>query len=192
MLSQTRRIPWNKGKKGLQISWNKKPINLDGKKKCRDCSELKEFNDFTFNKSSNDGRSCHCRKCFNIIMNHKKSENPHKYKEADRLSYIRHKNNYRSNQLKRTVGINLQEYNSMFTVQEGKCKICRTHQSKLNLGLAVDHCHKTGRVRGLLCGKCNTALGLLEDNSEIVKGMIEYLKCNQPTMDVAQLGIVSA
>lgn len=61
-------------------------------------------------------------------------------------------------------GISEADYDFMFAYQGGACGICRTPQSDLSKALAVDHCHKTGRIRGLLCGNCNTALGLMKDS----------------------------
>ena len=54
------------------------------------------------------------------------------------------------------------EYNEMFRKQKGCCAICGTHQTKLTKQLAVDHCHKSGKNRGLLCTTCNTHLGIYE------------------------------
>ena len=64
----------------------------------------------------------------------------------------------------------------MFDEQGGRCKICGVHQSEIKRSLCVDHDHETGKVRGLLCGKCNTAIGLFGDNRELVKLAFEYLE----------------
>ena len=58
--------------------------------------------------------------------------------------------------------------------QDGKCAICSNPQE--NRRLAVDHCHKTGKVRGLLCQGCNTGIGGLKDDTERIKKAIDYLK----------------
>lgn len=54
-------------------------------------------------------------------------------------------------------------YNEMFTAQNGCCAICKSHQSNYTKSLHIDHCHKTGVVRGLLCAKCNSDLATVED-----------------------------
>jgi hypothetical protein len=77
--------------------------------------------------------------------------------------------------LRRCYGLTMVEYQLMFDKQEGKCKICNRKRYK-NGYLFVDHCHKTGRVRGLLCAFCNSALGMLDDNPDLLKTAIEYLK----------------
>jgi hypothetical protein len=75
----------------------------------------------------------------------------------------------------RQYGITVEDYNRMFEEQGGRCKICETHQSELSKALAVDHDHSTGRVRGLLCHRCNTALGLMNDDPRTIRKMIAYL-----------------
>jgi hypothetical protein len=64
--------------------------------------------------------------------------------------------------LLKTYNITLNDYNEMFKKQEGKCSICKKHQNELKKILYVDHDHKTGKVRGLLCKNCNVALGYYE------------------------------
>lgn len=70
----------------------------------------------------------------------------------------------RNGWLKRQYGITLTDYDALFQFQRGMCKICHSTHSRRDIQthLCVDHCHKTGRVRGLLCVKCNTLIGMLE------------------------------
>ena len=56
------------------------------------------------------------------------------------------------------------------------CQICGRHKSEFNKGLAIDHCHKTGTIRGLLCYICNTSLGRFNDNIKSLENAILYLK----------------
>ena len=87
------------------------------------------------------------------------------------------KHYYRKNNLK-ALGLTFEDYDRMYSDQDGCCKICGTHSTKLTYMLATDHCHKTGKVRGLLCSKCNTAIGLLNDDVELISKVIDYLKCH--------------
>jgi hypothetical protein len=75
------------------------------------------------------------------------------------------------------AGINLsvEGYNQMFLGQEGRCAICERHQSDCKKALAVDHCHTTGKVRGLLCNSCNAGLGFLKDDAGLIKRVLDYL-----------------
>lgn len=77
--------------------------------------------------------------------------------------------------LKKNYGINFEEYKKMFDEQNGCCAICGQHQSKLKFALAVDHNHQTKKIRGLLCGKCNTGIGNLDDDIAILQSAIIYL-----------------
>jgi hypothetical protein len=70
----------------------------------------------------------------------------------------------------------MDDYNALFTKQEGRCAICQRHQSELRRTLMVDHIHGTKTVRGLLCFDCNTAIGRLGDNLEGVQRAVEYLR----------------
>jgi hypothetical protein len=80
----------------------------------------------------------------------------------------------KSSYLKRRFGITLEEYLAMESAQEGLCAICgRPEPSGKNM--AVDHCHKTGKVRGLLCHLCNRSLGGFGDDPEVVRAALTYL-----------------
>lgn len=72
-------------------------------------------------------------------------------------------------------GITKADYDRLLEAQGGVCAICRGTQVNRRKRLDVDHCHKTGRVRGLLCGFCNRALGMLKDNPELFLRVVTYL-----------------
>jgi hypothetical protein len=76
-------------------------------------------------------------------------------------------------------GLTYADYRRMFVEQGGACAICGTTepggQGKTRT-LVVDHCHRTDRVRRLLCTCCNSALGMVDDDPEILKKMIAYLQ----------------
>ncbi len=76
---------------------------------------------------------------------------------------------------KQKYGISLEDYNKMFQEQNGCCAICKTHQAELKNKLSIDHCHKTERIRGLLCQKCNHAIGLLNDDPDLIESAKEYV-----------------
>jgi hypothetical protein len=79
--------------------------------------------------------------------------------------------------LKKLYGITLGDYDQMVEKQNGKCAICESTEPKSNgARFAVDHDHKTGKVRGLLCGSCNTGIGKLGDDIALLTSAIEYLK----------------
>ena len=78
----------------------------------------------------------------------------------------------RNRQLQKAYGISLDDYNELFIQQGGKCAICGKLQSEFDYPFHVDHDHKTGKVRGLLCSGCNTGLGHFE---KLHKEMQDYL-----------------
>lgn len=79
--------------------------------------------------------------------------------------------------IERMYGITLKQYEGLYIKQNGLCAICHHPEPvKSRLFLAVDHDHKTGYVRGLLCSKCNTAIGLFEDSLESLYSAIRYLQ----------------
>lgn len=86
-----------------------------------------------------------------------------------------HKEICRKNDLKRKFGITIDDYKLMLEKQNYCCLICGTHRNEFNKDFAVDHNHKTGNVRGLLCGKCNQGLGKFNDNIELLEKAINYL-----------------
>lgn len=108
-----------------------------------------------------------------------RKNNPLIIRANKRRHYYRHKEKLlklsRNNSLKRLYNITQEEYERLLQSQGGVCKICKTHPSKLKLKLCVDHCHGTGRVRGLLCHNCNRAIGLLRDDLDTVLSATLYL-----------------
>lgn len=83
------------------------------------------------------------------------------------------KESRRREKLKRLYSITAEQYNQFFVKQKGVCVICNKKDSK---SLSVDHDHRTGKVRGLLCQKCNTGIGMFEDNINLLKQGIKYLR----------------
>ena len=96
-------------------------------------------------------RQSWCKKCA--------AEHNRKRWAVDPSMRERQAKSQRIRQLKK-FGIDMEKYQAMFLSQNGKCALCGKESSRT---LHVDHCHKTGKVRGLLCGPCNLALGIVEE-----------------------------
>lgn len=81
-------------------------------------------------------------------------------------------------QAKRNYGINEADLKTLILQQENKCAICKCDalQSKKRKRLVIDHCHKTGKVRAMLCYRCNIFIGYLEKNSELLPVIVEYIQ----------------
>ena len=101
------------------------------------------------------------------FMREYRKKNPEKMKAID---------------LKKRFGITLEYYYEMLNKQNHVCAICKRpenavdHRTGLPRALAVDHCHISGKIRGLLCTQCNRGLGKFNDNTEYLESAVEYLK----------------
>jgi hypothetical protein len=91
-------------------------------------------------------------------------------REWEKENPDKHKNQI----LKRNYGITVDQYNKMISDQDNKCLICKINM----LNPCVDHCHKTGMVRGILCRKCNQAIGFLNDSPANCESAAKYLLCH--------------
>jgi len=130
-------------------------------KECRHCNEIKSLGDFHSNKEMRDGRSSYCKPCASERSSAWKSKNKDKAKCAD---------------LTRKYNLSLEGYNYLYKSQGGKCLICGVSELKSSRQtLFVDHCHKTGEIRGLLCHHCNSGLGYFRDNPNLLKKAQWYL-----------------
>lgn len=86
---------------------------------------------------------------------------------------------FRNRYVIRTYGITQQQYEEMFQQQGGVCGICGSQPDIERHGisrLAIDHCHSTGKIRGLLCNNCNAGMGLIGDTAEHLKAALAYLE----------------
>lgn len=92
-------------------------------------------------------------------------------------AYPRNRKPQTGNQQHKRLGVSEADYAVMLLDQDGKCAVCR---NKWKRKLYLDHCHETNRVRGLLCGPCNTAIGLLGDNVEGLMRAVRYLEEGPP------------
>ena len=81
----------------------------------------------------------------------------------------------RNSALVRKYGITAEDYDHMLAAQEGKCPICGEHRA-----LVVDHCHRNGNVRALLCDRCNRLLGVADDNRALLTAAIRFLDTHSP------------
>lgn len=123
---------------------------------CKQCRTGKPITEFSVDNQKRTKYSSWCRSC-------------QKAKAVDRRKYYKH-----GHTLKK-YGLSETDYEQMLIKQNGVCAICSKPQKPSTKRLAVDHCHTTGIVRGLLCSGCNTAIGQFNDNIETLKSAISYL-----------------
>lgn len=122
---------------------------------------------------SKDGLDCSCKLCRSTH----KLEQYHKQKEKDPFFYKRRDRGYL---LKHKHGLTLKQYEAMAEKQFHRCAICGDYETRANQGgimnLNVDHDHDTGKIRGLLCNRCNRVLGMVKDDLYVLTEMKKYLE----------------
>jgi hypothetical protein len=158
-------------------------------KKCRKCKLPKSLSEFVKDKNTKDGLSARCRKCRSEDFKKWYTENPEvvkrvraegKERRRDYYNSPERKKIYRERYIERTFGIKYEQYDQMLEQQDGKCAICKKPETSSKCSyLSVDHDHKTGKIRGLLCVSCNRGLGMFWDDTLIMEKAINYLKNNR-------------
>lgn len=129
-------------------------VEFDTKKKCSGCKKLLPLSEFNRNTARRDGLNYSCRKCWAEY-------------QAERA-------------LLRKFGITKAEFDAILKRQNGGCAVCGTKVGMVRAGkrlrLCVDHCHKTGVVRGILCTSCNNGLGRFKDDPVLLERAALYLR----------------
>lgn len=144
-------------------------------KQCTTCEETKLINNFCKSKSGKHGVGSVCRPCKSKVNLEWSRKNPDKCKKYRQKTRKVHPEADRGYYLKRDFNLTIQEYNKLLKKQSFCCAICKKPQSEFKINLAVDHCHTTGKVRGLLCNVCNIGLGYFKDKKQLLFSAIEYL-----------------
>lgn len=132
-------------------------------KYCSGCKTDKPLTDFWKNKSAKDGYQAWCNVCWRAVTTARRTG-------PKREIELRQRQN---GHLKRKYGITIEEYEVMLAKQNGKCAICGQVAGKKNL--AVDHCHDTLKIRGILCENCNRGIGMFKHETKRLESAISYL-----------------
>jgi hypothetical protein len=132
---------------------------------CGICGELKNPDDFYFNRSSTDGRHPYCKPCARIYNKAHPAGPDAKYRsdESARAAGLRR------------FGLSIDEFEAMLADQGGKCAICRTESCTTGRRFSVDHDKITGKIRGLLCRRCNQGIGWFDHDPQILTSAATYL-----------------
>lgn len=152
-------------------------------KTCTKCGKTKHKSCFYKHKECKDGLDPRCKSCFSILgKEYRQRPEARKRKVASDKKWAKTKSGDRSLRganLKHHYGVTLEKYEQMFEAQNGVCAICHKKETAKNQWglrrLSVDHSHKSKKVRGLLCAKCNFVLGSANDNKEILLVAALYL-----------------
>ena len=140
---------------------NKMTPHRKGYRVCGTCKVEKKYSEFHVNKGNAHGIHFRCKECTKIY---------------NKKVYFSGK--ARNRGYKRKYKITLDDYNRMLKSQNNKCAICNGTATghRINKYLSVDHCHTTGKIRGLLCFTCNIVIGHMKDDVELLEKAIDYLK----------------
>jgi hypothetical protein len=137
-----------------------------GHKWCPDCATVKSLDQFVKNASQSSGWAPYCKPCHNARGKASK----------DKIG------GSRTYHLKRRYGITVEEFDVMLALQEGLCAICRSAPA-----VHVDHDHRTGGVRALLCFNCNGGLGQFKDDPDVLREAAEYVRFHALSQHVVAL-----
>lgn len=132
-------------------------------KRCTKCGEVKGRDQFYRASRSPSGLAPWCKGCRAL-------------RSAELNTRPEVKEQMRANKLLAKYGMTITDFERLLAAQGHQCRICDRPHGENGKQLVVDHCHATGRVRGLLCGLCNTALGHFEDDPERMAKAIAYIK----------------
>lgn len=135
-------------------------------KECARCHEVKAAEEFYKNRAMASGLTSYCKRC-------NSESGKVQYKRSQQRVQIRNRQRLLS-----TYGLTTESYNELLHAQQLCCAICGTQQSghTNTEKLSVDHDHDTGKVRGLLCHRCNRGLGHFSDDPALLEAAIHYLR----------------
>jgi len=152
-------------------------------RRCNVCLKTKSLTEFYNDKSRSLGKSYTCKICKNTkVIKYRSSLSDEVLLErgltTNKIRRSRYYKKYKNTTIKESLlrtryGITSEILEKMKIDQNYKCKICGK-----SVTLVVDHCHKSYKVRGLLCNNCNSGLGMFNDNIETIKNALKYLENN--------------
>lgn len=132
---------------------------------CSKCKQEKQLIEFYSSATSKDRLYPRCKDCDSKARQQWHRRNPERAKASGRNRHI-----------KSVYGITTEDYNLILSKQNNVCAICSKEETaKGKFKLAIDHCHETNSIRGLLCNKCNRALGLFGENPDVIQRAKDYV-----------------
>ena len=160
-------------------------------KTCSKCGRLQPLENYYKAVGARDGRRGDCKDCFRArakarypTVRAQSIERAKRWRDEHREQYLEnqrrmkqspeYRQRERAGHLKRKYGISLEQYEALLVGQGGVCAICE-RPATTGISLHVDHDHASGRIRGLLCFRCNNALGDLEESPELLRRGAEYI-----------------
>jgi len=144
-------------------------------KQCTKCKEFKLLECFAKDKYKKDRLRSDCKVCYSVYDTKRYWSNPEfqrkRVQDYRKNNVEKVKVSNRNTKLKRAYGITQEQFLEISNKQDHKCACCYKETK-----LVVDHCHTTQKIRELLCSNCNTALGLLNEDVEIIHNLSNYIR----------------
>lgn len=147
-------------------------------KVCTICHKSRRLSNYSNHKGTFDKLNYVCKPCVNKKSKIWRKKNAQRVKENNR----KFRNNIRESELKKKYNLTLQSRQVLLESQNNKCAICSCDINFYTMGkgqFAVDHCHRTNKVRGILCRRCNVCIGMFNDEADTIMKASEYLKRHQ-------------
>lgn len=143
-------------------------------KTCTRCKVAKPLEEFHKEKNTKDGRRSHCRACIKMANLEWQARDPEHARACWRKSYKKYYNaEYQHKKKLAAYRISQEDYDLMLNFKNGRCHICNETLATIP---HIDHCHYTKQVRGMLCMKCNTAIGSMRDNPALMRKAADYVE----------------
>ena len=141
---------------------------------CSECARDLPANEYYWHTRGHR-HSRNCKACYQI------KRRPYQIAYMAGIGKLKRRERYdpdkRSDSIVKSYGMTLEQYDKLLATQNGGCAVCGTKEAKTkrNGRFCIDHDHKTGEIRGLLCAPCNRGIGLLGDDPERLKAASDYL-----------------
>ncbi len=155
-------------------------------KVCSKCKIDKPFSEYFKDNRREIGIRCKCKLCCTLETNEWREKNRSEYNNYAAAWRAKNPDKQHATDIKRLYSLTIEQYNAMLADQRCQCAICaKQHDPTEKRGrLYVDHDHATGAVRGLLCTACNKGLGCFNDDQDLIKKAIAYLR--RPIQSIGQ------
>lgn len=141
---------------------------------CPQCGDEKVLSEYGRDKNAKNGHHSWCRQCVN----------EQKRRRARAKDPVVRSAEARAQNLRRKYFLTTEQAEELWLSHNGQCAICKANLGPLRQGHAIDHCHESKRVRGLLCMKCNMMLGLSDENPGRLRAAADYLEMHVARTDL--------
>lgn len=168
---------------------------MDDGQVCTGCNTPKVWAEFYEDKHAVTGHRTRCKVCWSAASKKWREEHPNHDKEYSRQwrkdNPDKHERLNRTLHLRHKYGLTIEDQWRILAEQDGRCATCPKLLTVFGTGLddaCIDHNHITKRIRGVLCGACNRALGFLNDSISTARSLIIYLEKDQTGFEIEVIG----